>query len=441
MEAYYTGVPLLLITADRPRRFRGTGAPQTAEQENLMGVYASFSQDLEGDEVCRIHQWDWSGPCHLNICIEEPRSYRVEYEDMSSLIPQELMVMPIIPAEPVLLNQFFQKSKKPLIIVSALDKKNKKAVTEFLLKLNAPIYCESGSSLREDPNLEQLQIRVEPAVWKLSKSGDYEIDGVLRIGGVPVTRLWRDLEDRPHQLAQCSISEVPFSGLSWGRHIQCRLSEFLPSFDIPQGWKCEDFSNWREKDQELQGAVDELYQRFPTSELSLYRDLSRKIQNNSMLYLGNSLPIREWDWTAVFEPKGIEVEASRGLNGIDGQLSTFLGLCSGERENWTILGDLTMLYDFPALWILQQMKDIPIKVVVINNRGGKLFARLYKDPVFQHIHDFDFEHFAKSWKIPYFLLDKTVESPPLPKQAFIEINPDLKATEDFWKEYNALMQK
>ncbi|MGA8164345.1 MAG: thiamine pyrophosphate-binding protein [Waddliaceae bacterium] len=72
MEAYYSGVPLLAVTADRPRRFRGTGAPQTAEQAGLFGPYVLFSQDLEGEERCEISKWRQLGPAHLNVCFEEP---------------------------------------------------------------------------------------------------------------------------------------------------------------------------------------------------------------------------------------------------------------------------------------------------------------------------------------------------------------------------------
>jgi 2-succinyl-5-enolpyruvyl-6-hydroxy-3-cyclohexene-1-carboxylate synthase len=72
MEAFYTEDPLLLITADRPRRYRGTGAPQAAEQAGIFGVYAPFSQDLEHVDPCAITEWDWVDPAHLNVCIEDP---------------------------------------------------------------------------------------------------------------------------------------------------------------------------------------------------------------------------------------------------------------------------------------------------------------------------------------------------------------------------------
>ncbi len=60
MEAYYTHVPLLLITADRPRRFRGSGAPQSAEQIDIFGIYAPFNQDLADGEDCPLDKWNKS---------------------------------------------------------------------------------------------------------------------------------------------------------------------------------------------------------------------------------------------------------------------------------------------------------------------------------------------------------------------------------------------
>jgi 2-succinyl-5-enolpyruvyl-6-hydroxy-3-cyclohexene-1-carboxylate synthase len=72
MEAYYSGVPLILITADRPRRFRGTAAPQTAEQVGIFGIYAPYSQDIAESEKCDFNYWNKASPAHINVCFEEP---------------------------------------------------------------------------------------------------------------------------------------------------------------------------------------------------------------------------------------------------------------------------------------------------------------------------------------------------------------------------------
>ncbi|MGZ3633609.1 MAG: 2-succinyl-5-enolpyruvyl-6-hydroxy-3-cyclohexene-1-carboxylic-acid synthase, partial [Parachlamydiaceae bacterium] len=225
-----------------------------------------------------------------------------------------------------------------------------------------------------------------------------------------------------------------------GTHIQGHLDEVLSRFQIPFEWKCADFNLWMRADAEREKQIQGLFERFPASEPALYRSLSQQISPNSLVYLGNSLPVREWDLAAILESRQIEIQMNRGLNGIDGQLSTFLGLCQKGRENWAILGDLTTLYDFPALWILASLNEIPIKIVVMNNGGGRLFARIYTDPIFQHLHNFDFEYFAKSWRIPYVLTSTLSEAKmkELPLQAFVEVCPDPQQTELFWKAYDEL---
>ncbi|MCE2981962.1 MAG: hypothetical protein LW832_00205, partial [Parachlamydia sp.] len=72
IEAYYTGAPLILITADRPKRYRGTGAPQSIEQVGLFSHYVHYELDLEEDDSCTLIPWHQKGPAHLNLCFEEP---------------------------------------------------------------------------------------------------------------------------------------------------------------------------------------------------------------------------------------------------------------------------------------------------------------------------------------------------------------------------------
>ena len=77
----------------------------------------------------------------------------------------------------------------------------------------------------------------------------------------------------------------------------------------------------------------------------------RPFRRGSLVFLGNSLPIREWNVFAATEDRWLRCHANRGANGIDGCVSTFLGLGADEAESWAVVGDLTALYDLAALWI------------------------------------------------------------------------------------------
>src|ERR1700722_4909909 len=92
--------------------------------------------------------------------------------------------------------EFIQTSKFPLVVVSTLPRKYRQQVINFLFRLKLPVYLEGVSGLREDPQLADYRITYIHDLWKNAASLGYPIDGVLRIGGVPTLRPWRDLEDK-----------------------------------------------------------------------------------------------------------------------------------------------------------------------------------------------------------------------------------------------------
>lgn len=388
MEAYYSSVPLIAVTADRPRRFRGSGAPQSAEQVGLYGVYTPIAFDLEGEELCSLHLWDRTVPVHLNICLEEPKKEEKPYafHVMPEALPRRVPI-----AKSDLLVHFLKRVKYPLVVVSGLHPKDKQSVCDFLCRLNAPLYIEGPSGLREEERLSKLRV-IEPLLQ--------HHDGVLRIGNVPTHRLWRDLEGMKNLKEVLSISDKPFSGLSWAPLLHTEIAPFFDHFEPPRSFQgisgvLLDYQS------QFNEELSRLFAEEPRAEAALIRELSRQIPIGSHIYLGNSLPIREWDLAATEANRQLEITASRGVNGIDGQLSCFLGLSEKQRLNMALLGDLTALYDFAALWGIKDLQDLHLAIVIINNKGGKIFAPMYANPLIQNPHALSFEHFAKFWKIDY----------------------------------------
>src|SRR5258708_4185793 len=151
-------------------------------------------------------------------------------------------------------------------------------------------------------------------------------DGVIRIGNVPALRFWRDLDESRRDLPLVSFSDLPFTGCSRG---EVHPIDALPEDVTPRDRDGRFFAD----DRSRAAAIARLLDDEPQSELAMFRSLSRTIPANARVYLGNSLPIREWDLAATREPRGFIIEANRGANGIDGQLSTFLGQCDPARPN------------------------------------------------------------------------------------------------------------
>lgn len=230
MEAYYTGLPLVLITADRPRRFRGTGAPQSAEQVGLYTSYVHEMMDYAYGDVCSIQKWKREGPIHLNICFEEPddkdcREIRLEKKDPIQEVTCGNCTPEFSPDGTYL--SFLQHTQYPLVVVGALTHSVHEEAIQYLLNMGAPVYLEASSGIREEPRLSLLRIKCIEKVWKKSAENGYAIDGVLRIGGVPTARLWRDLENQEGKIKVCSVSALPFSGLSSAEVIYTDLAGFF----------------------------------------------------------------------------------------------------------------------------------------------------------------------------------------------------------------------
>lgn len=444
MEGYYSGVPLLLITADRPRTFRGSGAPQTAEQVGLFGQYAKYAKDIYQDMLCDLSDWKMNGPAHLNVCLDEPQS-QPPFSGKRKLLINERSSGKIShnlqhPTE--VLDRFISQVERPLVIVSTLKKEAREDVIKFLLAMGAPVMLEAISGLREEPRLQSIRISRIDGTLESAKQAGYEIDGVLRIGGIPTHRIWRDLEYLKEKIKVCSISENPFSGLSWNRCVACApIRKFLSTYILDKCFNPEMSKRWLHSQNVFAQQITDLFNEEPMAEASQFHFLSKIIQKNSHIYLGNSLPIREWDMAAVNEEKGFVISANRGVNGIDGQISTFLGLCQPQRQNWGIFGDLTTLYDMAGLWILPQLQAKQIKIVVVNNGGGKLFESMYPYKEMLNEHSLSFEPLAKMWGMEYTQWVNVPSNFSGSDRQFIEIIPDPAANERFLRKLNQLKQQ
>ena len=289
----------------------------------------------------------------------------------------------------------------PLIILGSLAISDRPRVRELVA--NATVYAEPLSGLREE--LAGIAIHNERTLHRAT------FDEVIRIGNVPTFRYWRDLETRDVPVTH--YSRLPFTGLTRGA---MRSLDELPAITANRDEALYAF------DRQQSSRIARILDDEPESELAMLRQLSRQLPDNARIYLGNSLPVREWDLAATRDQRGFEYEANRGANGIDGQLSTFFGWCAPNAANVAIVGDLTALYDLNAPWIVPQL-EASFRIVIINNRGGRIFERVATADRRLVINDHDLR-FDK-WG-GMFGIDIT------------ELRPDNEASRRVWARYDEL---
>ncbi|MFK5924420.1 MAG: 2-succinyl-5-enolpyruvyl-6-hydroxy-3-cyclohexene-1-carboxylic-acid synthase [Verrucomicrobiota bacterium] len=448
IEAHYSGLPLLLVTADRPPHFRRSGAPQAIDQENLYGenvnlfldVSAHHYSDLE-DLPDFLLERESAVRWHINVAFEEPL---VAGDEGGGGSLQGLEK--IDPADEryddwEMVEDFIDKSGDVVVLIGCLSPSERSAeLVQALAELALPIWLDAGSGLRESNILYPLVIKDEQKFFThFSNKGNGR---VLRLGGVPSLRFWRDLEslDDIEVLSLAPAGE--FSGLG-------RISAVAME-DVTAGLRLlAEALGGNETRDEVKGTgrLDVLLEKYPQSEPAWMRKLSQGIPVGSQVYLGNSMPIREWNLAATFEDRALSCFASRGANGIDGQVSTYFGLSADAKESWGVFGDLTALYDLSAPWVLNQLGEGKRRLVVINNGGGRIFSRLphlarldeSQKQVTENRHQIDFKHWAAMWSMDYLRVVTAdgwkAEQIEGKETLVIELCPDLEQTEAFWRDY------
>ena len=424
IEAHYQARPLVAITADRPASFRGSGAPQAIEQQGIFGCYA-----WQGD----FSEWEGRGPVHLNVEFEE--TFEPDDEDFS-----RASAGAFTPAKDRLdvaaLARWLREDlyQGIVVMVGGLEADEKEDVFHFCRDFGAPVVAEATSGLREA--LQALAIHDADRMLKARPPGK-----ILRLGEVPSGRFWRDLEDLP-EVSVWSICRNGLPGLARESHVtRGPLDRVLPALgDIEAADDALDL---------LVGAssraarTEELLECYPDSEPALIRALSHYASIGGGVFLGNSLPIREWNLFAQWTRPVPTVRANRGANGIDGQISTWLGWSADVSETWAVVGDLTALYDLAAPFVLGQVNRDGRVLAVINNGGGRIFERLPRlrsmSPraveCMTNPHAVDLAGMAMLWGMQHLRIrraDDFDRFEPGGKPVLLEIIPDPGQTSRFW---------
>jgi 2-succinyl-5-enolpyruvyl-6-hydroxy-3-cyclohexene-1-carboxylate synthase len=389
VEASQSRVPLILLTADRPPRLRGTGANQTIDQVELYGRYVrAYLEPALPDEPEDVETWRRAGRTAIARGIVEtpPGPVQVNCSFEEPLVPSAVVrsSRPSTPARSEQraaldgryrpeIDQHLRAADRGLIVVGGLDRAQE-AILDLAQALGVPVLAEPTSGLRLTGRVMTAGL---PLAWAICVHEVVGPDVVVQFGSAPTSRLTQRviadssrrivvadasrLDPDPEGMAtlrvdvpsEASIPEVVGTNSSAGR------TPWLGSADVA-----------------VRTAVDGLLDSWDEpSEMRVARDLAAAIPDGGTLFVGNSMPVRDLD--AFMAPRdGLRVLGNRGASGIDGLLSTALGVAaSGTGPTFALLGDLSFLYDAGALlWNARRGTDL---VVVVNdNAGGQIFAGL-----------------------------------------------------------------
>jgi 2-succinyl-5-enolpyruvyl-6-hydroxy-3-cyclohexene-1-carboxylate synthase len=388
VEASMSRATLVLLTADRPPELRGVGANQTIDQVGLFGSYvrASLDASVPGDgpdeegwrelmvELTKASMGLPPGPIHLNLPFREPLlGANVELAASPPSGAEYTLSADPTPEEFAALERELTSSSKGLILAGSA-REAAPTLPDLAGALGWPMLAEPTSILRVPGTLSAGQFLLSDEPF----ADTHVPEVVLQFGAAPTSRAGLEMVRRagrlvvvdqdhlvadPHHKAALSVRAEPAAFVP-------RLQESIRS--RPESpWFC----TWMEADTIARSAVDRLIDVLDEPfEGRIARDVARSVPDGSALVVGSSMPVRDLD--AYMEPRSpVGVIANRGASGIDGFVSTALGVSATGVPTTALCGDLTLLHDAGSLlWSAKRGYDCVF--VVPNNDGGAIFSFL-----------------------------------------------------------------
>ena len=425
LEASHTNVPLLVLTADRPAALRKTGANQTTEQARIFGKAVRYFADISGSVYPMELPFNslQSGPVHLNIQFEEPL-----IGDKSDNWLNDLTI-----AAPKVFDRkapgtFFTKSTRGVLAIGhdrgglSVD-----AVKDFAEKLGWPV-------IAEDPlTFENAASHASVFLTSKTIADDLAPDTVVVIGR---TTLSRSINAFIKMARKQIVIDPRMATVDTDRMADQKFTQ-LPVVEV-QPADAEYAEKWKKYSLRASKLVNDIS---TWSEQLVAREIAAGVPTGTSLFISSSRPIRDLEGFAVART-GVETFANRGLAGIDGNISTALGIASQRKETIAVLGDLGFLHDLTGLI---HKEKINLKIFVINNDGGGIFSTLSQrgvdgfEEVFGTPHGLDPAAIAQSMGIAAKTISSQKElitelSVPVQGVSVVVVNvPNRDANADFLK--------
>jgi 2-succinyl-5-enolpyruvyl-6-hydroxy-3-cyclohexene-1-carboxylate synthase len=418
-EAFYSQIPLIVISADRPQSKIDIGDGQTIRQENVFSNHSVFNANLteeaseENDlkinlaiETAILKK----GPVHINAPFEEPL-----YETT-----EELSVQPIItnPESEVFLQtiensddvvSIWNTAKRKLILVGVNEANaiDKEVIENLASDPSIVVLTETTSNLHHPSFINSIDTLITPFDDFDFKKFNPEV--LITFGGMVVSKrikgFLRKYKPEQHWHIDTLRAYDTFGALT--KHFEMQPNDFFKNLLSKTSFvKSNYFKNVDAVYQTRLERRKEYLSKIEFSDFKVFEKVIESLPKNSLLQISNSSAIRYAQLIDI--DSSIEVFCNRGTSGIDGSTSTAIGAAVGNKKQTVfVTGDISFLYDSNALWNSYIPKNF--KIILINNGGGGIFRILpghQEKPVFntyfETSHNFTAEHLAKMYSFNYY---------------------------------------
>jgi 2-succinyl-5-enolpyruvyl-6-hydroxy-3-cyclohexene-1-carboxylate synthase len=417
IEAYESRVPLLILTADRPPELRQCNAGQAIDQQKLYGTFPNWHIELALPSLdsarlaylrqTLIHAWERTlypvaGVVHLNLPFREPlapiREPQAQAQALTFNPADFFSTLPVLdqtsrtprPTPPFLdaVASFpLPLPSQGIIIAGAAQPENPeaycRAIAQLSQMLNYPVLAEGLSPLRNYADLNSNVISTYDLILRNPDFASKLVpETILRIGDMPASkqlRTWLEAtQPRQWIIAPDGRNLDPLHGKT--THLRLTLDQFVaqvksqlgnPKTEIPvylDLWRAAN-TQVRQTIEQTFSEMDELFEG-KTAWL-----LSQILPPKTPLFISSSMPVRDVEFFWAQGNSRIQPFFNRGANGIDGTLSTAIGVAHRQPASVLLTGDLALLHDTNGFLLTQYFVG-HLTIVLINNSGGGIFEML-----------------------------------------------------------------
>ena len=395
-EAYYSNIPLVILSADRPERLLNIGDGQTINQKNVFDKNIGYSENLNQNDNYYLNLFglrpnnqdkinkalnfsiEKQTPVHINIPFSEPL-----YEITNSLSVNTINKLPGLNNQNIknissFRNKWQNSIKKIILIgVSSPDILCKKSIDLLASDSSLLVLTENTSNVYHPSFCNKIDQLIAPLTNKELKEFRPEI--LITIGGMIISKkikaIFRD--NKPKEHWHIGIHDANDTFFCLTKHFKT----------IPNNIISKLYENFKDNGSDFNNKWDliiskrsEKHKKYLSKliycDFKVFDYVLKSIPSNSMLQVSNSSAIR---YTQLFDiDSSINVFCNRGTSGIDGSTSTAIGAASVFKGNTVfITGDLSFFYDSNALW--NNFIPTSFRIILINNKGGGIFKILTKD--------------------------------------------------------------
>lgn len=461
LEAESSRVPLVLLTGDRPPRLQALGAPQTCNQEKLFGDHVrlflqmplpsadrpslafarqaareTFAQAVGMAGACA------GGPVHLNFPLEEPLKPALDHPDLFVLersrwcgAPEDAGLSPIAPCvraggrltdEAAATIEALLAENTAVIMAgegSIESPEDAEALMRFAAQRSIPVLADPLSNLRQ--RIDELLIDHYDNIF--GKPGLADFDLVVRFGRYPVSKRAAQYVQQ-HRPVQIVVDQLETRDFNAGTDLFVRMvpRDFVRDLNaaadrnggrvLKEHGQEQLAQTWARRNEEERARVEAVREVEAGFEGAYVSALLDELPDRSLLFAANSMSIRAVD-TFCGKGASFDILCNRGLNGIDGTLSTALGAAQAYRQTTLLIGDLSLLHDVSAFALNAELMRVhreagelapSFVIVLLNNHGGGIFDMLpqksedaYFERLFLTPEHADFGQVAAAFDVPY----------------------------------------